>query len=162
MVKDQRRRFLKLADQLRQNNPALSDEQRNYLADRFEEIAYGANANDIFGLSFWQGRSRLEEHSKHNFVRIFHWIEGAIDADGHALTITQALEAASCLSNNLAWKNPKNPKMILKPGPTGLFKPISFEMLRKAWYDPQNKHLKRQQINESDDVFPYWLEKLGN
>ena len=74
--------------------------------------------------------------------------------DGYGLNATEAISAASALSNNETYRCAKK-NLVLEPGTPNLFKPISPENLRKAWYKDDYQHLKKIEIDVGDWDFPY-------
>ena len=130
----QRKRFLALADQLRAGK-ALTPEQAEYLAVRFEAMGRGEDGNSVFGLSYGQGRSESDENRRTNLRLMFSWIAGAIDPEGGgSWTLKKALDEAAKLSQ--------------KQGTP--FKPISRTALERAWYTPKYQYLKAVTFSSTD------------
>ena len=149
MAKAERKYYGRIAKALRHGEP-LHEEIRDDLVRAFEEIAAGASADEAFNLKNTRGHSERDERHKENLTRIFHWVLSAIDKDeGHGLNQSQALLAASSLSRDEDWTHPKT-KQVFPATVKGYFKPITYESLRKAWYDPRFAHLKRHIVSDSD------------
>ena len=79
--------------------------------------------------------SLVKERNQKNLAALFHWMKGAMadQPDGYGLNATEAIDAASALSNEETYRCAKK-NLVLEPGTPNLFKPISPENLRKAWY----------------------------
>ena len=151
----QRRRLGKVAKGLNDWD-GVSDEVRSCLIESLGLIAEGMDANEALGLTLARGEKSSNEKHRLNLARLFHWILGAQQKapDGYGLSITAALEAAASLSQGGTWKVPKT-KEVLGKDDLPVFRRISYEALRKAWYNPDYSDLKKLEINESDSDFPY-------
>jgi hypothetical protein len=151
----QRRRLGKVAKGLNDWD-GVSDEVRSCLIESLELIAKGMDANEALGLTLARGEKLSNEKHRLNLAKLFHWILGAQQKapDGYGLSVTAALEAAASLSQGGTWTDPKT-KEVLGKGDFPVFRRISYEALRKAWYNPDYSDLKKLEINESDFDFPY-------
>ncbi len=140
MVRTQRKRFLAVAKTFR-SGKRLTKEQTEYLAERFEEIGAGADANEIFGLTYGKGRSKADEVRRENLRLIFSWVITAIqpEPEGFGWSLTKALTEAAALSSS-------------KNCP---FKPIEYNSLRRAWYSQKYKYLKSLYIYSTDQDSPF-------
>lgn len=138
-VRTQRKRFLALAEQLNSGKP-LTKEQITYLAIKFEELGREeADANQVLGLSYTQGRGQQDEVRRENLRFIFSWVMGAMDKEsGLGYNTTKALQEAAKLSN--------------KRG--GSFKPLTYNSLRRAWYDKKYQHFKINSLNALQEDSP--------
>ena len=149
MAKAERKYYGRIAKAIK-NGESLHEEVSDDLVRALEEIAAGASADEAFNLKNKCGHSKRDEDHKENLARIFHWMMLATDKDeGCSLNHTQAISAASSLSYNKDWIHPKT-KEVFSSNVKGLFRPITPENLRKAWYDRKYDHLKRK-ISKSID-----------
>ena len=151
----QRRRLGQLADRI-ELNEILRVEDRDYVVGTLRQLFEGADANEVFGLKKGKGEKTADQIKRKNLSALFHWMMGATEKapHGHGLNATEAIEAASALSNSETYRCAKK-NLVLEPGTPNLFKPISPENLRKAWYKKDYKHLKKIEIDEGDRDFPY-------
>lgn len=125
----------------------LRKAEREYLARILANIGKGASADEEFGLNYKQGKSKADEDRRENLGMIFNWVSCAIEADmtehqTPPLKVGAALKKAAALS-----VSPHN----------SLFKPITYETLRNAWYSPTYQKLKRTQVTTLSPDFPNLL-----
>jgi hypothetical protein len=151
-----RRRLGQLGARLR-DSKELSDDDQNFLADLFDGIAHGADANEILGLTRAPGDKELNEKKRANFARLFHFMLCAMRPapEGYGLRKGEAIEAASSLSRNEEWVS-KRLGFSLKPPDPQCFDYTTFAQLHRAWYSDQYADLKKLVFNESDFDFPYY------
>ena len=144
MVRTQRKQFQALAKQLNSGKP-LTKKQITYLTIKFEELGEdGADANKILGLSYTQGRGEQDEVRRENLRFIFSWVMGAMDKEsGLGYNTTKALQEAAKLSNK-------------RGGP---FKPLTYNSLRRAWYDKKYQHFKINLLNALYEDSPLKYKK---
>ena len=121
----------------------LSEADQTYLVDFFECIANGEDANKMLQLTYGRGEKRLNDEKNANYARIFHWIKCAMEPEpeGYGLGVDQALEAASALSRNESWKNPKTGE-VFGPPARNFFKYVAYETLKEAWGDKSKESFK--------------------
>ena len=152
----QRRSLGRLADRI-ELGETLSVEDREYVVGTLRQLSEGADANEVFGLKKRKGEKTIDDEKRKNLSALFHWITGAMEKPplGYGLNATEAIDAAAALSNNETYRCAKK-NLVLEPGTPNLFKPISPENLRKAWYKDHYQHLKKIEIDVSDRDFPYY------
>jgi hypothetical protein len=93
----------------------------------------------FYKLSYTQGRRQQDEIRRENLRLIFSWIMVAMDKElGHGYNTTKALQEAAKLSN--------------KRG--GTFKPLTYNSLRRAWYDKKYQHFKINSLNALQEDSP--------
>ena len=121
----------------------LSEADQAYLVDIFECIAHGEDANRILGLTCSRGEKRLNDMTRANYARLFHWIACAMEAEplGFGLGVGQAIEAASALSRNESYRHPQTGE-VFEPPEGDFFRYVSRDALHDAWYDKKNDVLK--------------------
>ena len=121
----------------------LSEADQAYLVDIFECIAHGEDANKTLQLTYGRGEKRLNDEKNANYARMFHWIMGAMqpEPEGYGLGVDQAIEAASALSRNESWKNPKTGEVV-EPPENNFFTYVAYETLKEAWGDKNKESLK--------------------
>ena len=151
----QRRRLGQLADRI-ELNEILRVVDREYVVGTLRQLCEEADANEVFELKKGKGEKTIDDEKRKNLAALFHWMKGAMadQPDGYGLNATEAIEAASALSNSETYRCAKK-NLVLEPGTPNLFKPISPENLRKAWYKKNYRHLKKLEIDVSDRDFPY-------
>ena len=101
MSLDQRKRLGKLGARI-EASAQLSEADQAYLVELFTCIAHGDDANRILGLTRSRGEKKLNDKTRANYARLFHWIACAMEAEpqGFGLGVGQAIDAASALSRN--------------------------------------------------------------
>jgi hypothetical protein len=143
-VRTQRKRFLALAEQLNSGKP-LTKKQITYLTIKFEELGEdGADANKVLGLSYMRGRSKQDEIRRENLRFIFSWVMGVMDKGlGHGYNTTKALQEAVKFSNKRGYP----------------FKPLTYNSLRRAWYDERYQHFKINLLSALQEDSPLKFKK---
>ena len=151
----QRRRLGQLADRI-EVDEILRVVDREYIVGTLRQLFERADANEVFGLKKRKGEKTIDDEKRKNLAALFHWMMGAMEKPplGYGLNATEAIEAASALSNSETYRCAKK-NLVFEPGTPNLFKPISPENLRKAWYKNDYKHLKKIEIDVGDRDFPY-------
>ena len=164
-VRTQRKRFGALAIQLRECKVPLSDTQLDYLAEAFEKISEGCSADIALALSHTAGQTVSKEISAEERAVVIHWMHCAmqpIKDGGLGLDLDQATLAVMHLSDG-DWINPKNRERFTykdKQGnPIGKFKKYTYETIKKAWYDRENKRFKTLDLSALVVGSPYGIKK---
>lgn len=116
MSLQQRKRLGELGARI-EASTELSEADQAYLVDIFECIAHGEDANRILGLTRSRGEKRLNDMTRANYARLFHWIACAMEAEplGFGLGVGQAIDAASALSRNEPWRHPQTGEVFESP-----------------------------------------------
>ena len=142
MSLQQRKRLGELGARI-EASTELSEADQAYLADIFKCIAHGEDANRILGLTRSRGEKRLNDITRANYARLFHWIACAMEAEplGFGLGVGQAIEAASALSRNESWRHPQTGE-VFEPPEGDFLRYVSRDALHDAWYDKKNDVLK--------------------
>ena len=151
----QRRRLGQLADRI-ELNEILRVVDREYVVGTLRQLSEEADANEVFGLKKGKGKKTVDDEKRKNLAALFHWMMGAMEKAplGYGLNATEAIDAAAALSNKETYRCAKK-NLVLEPGTQNLFKPVSPENLRKAWYKKDYQHLKKIEIDVGDRDFPY-------
>ena len=151
----QRPRLGLLANRI-ESNEIQTDEDREYVSATLRQLAEGQEADAVFGLNKKPGEKDINNIKRQNLARMFHWMQGAMEKapDGFGLNASQAIEAASALSNNEPYRC-REKDCVLESQEQNLFQPISPDNLRKAWYNKNFAGLKKTEISSSDWDFPY-------
>ena len=149
MVRNQRKRMSIVAKQLR-SGTNLDQKQRAWIAKRFEDIGEGADANDVFGLTYDAGQSEVDEKRRENLRLIFSWILAAITLDT-TIPVNQRKNCKPVLKIGEALKEASE----LSKERGGLFKPIELSTLRAAWYNKKYDYLKSLVIRPLDPDSPF-------
>ncbi len=151
----QRRRLGQLADRI-ELNEILRVVDREYVVGTLLQLSKEADANEVFGLKKGKGKKTVDDEKRKNLAALFHWMMGAMEKapHGYGLNATEAIDAASALSNKETYRCAKK-NLVLVPGTPNLFKPVSPENLRKARYEKDYQHLKKIEIDLGDRDFPY-------
>ena len=164
-VLTQRKRFLALSDQIRDGKVPLTNEQINYLADAFEKIGLGCNADFALGLSYSAGKSKSKDKALEERRFVLHWMTCAMQSEeegGYALNIDEAIQAVIQLADG-DWTIPRtNERLICKDAngnKRGIFKKYSDDYLRNMWYDSKNKPFKTVHVAALDMGSPYEYKK---
>ena len=120
------------------------------MVDLFECLAHGKDANRILGLTRSRGEKRLNDMTRANCARLFHWIACAMEAEplGFGLGVGQAIDAASALSRNEPWRHPETGE-VFEPPEGNFYRYVSREALHDAWYDQKNDDLKALHVGPS-------------
>lgn len=140
----QKKWFKKYSGYLR-NGGELSAEVRDFLADVFDGLAMGEDANKVFGLGHRIGHSDYDDLKRQQLSLALHWVAGATQpkdeaGTGLGLSVTDACKEASKLLA-IGFKY-KGRKIILDS-----------EYLRQCWY---KKKLMQKTDRQTDDLdFPY-------
>ena len=142
MSLQQRKRLGELGARI-EASTELSEADQAYLVDLFECLAHGEDANRILGLTRSRGEKRLNDMTRANYARLFHWIAYAMEAEpqGFGLGVGQAIDAASALSRNEPWRHPQTSE-VFEPPEGDFFRYVSRDALRDAWYDKKNEVFK--------------------
>jgi hypothetical protein len=146
---EQRKRLGQLGARI-EASAQLSEADQAYLVDLFECLAHGEDANRILRLTRSRGEKKLNDKTRANYARLFHWIKCAMEAepDGYGLGIGQAIDAASALSRNEPWRHPQTGE-VFEPPEGDFFRYVSREALHDAWYDQKNDDLKALHVAPS-------------
>ena len=163
-VRTQMKRFGALAIQIREQK-ALSDEPLDYLAEAFEKISQGCPADIALALKHGAGQTLSKEIAAEERAVVIHWMHCAmrpIKDGGLGLDLDQATLAVMHLSDG-DWINPKNGERFTykdKQGnPIGKFKKYTYETIKKAWYDRENKQFKTLDLSALVVGSPYGIKK---
>ena len=142
MSLQQRKRLGELGARI-EASTELSEADQAYLVDLFECLAHGEDANRILGLTRSRGEKRLNDMTRANYARLFHWIAYAMEAEpqGFGLGVGQAIDAASALSRNEPWRHPQTGE-VFEPPEGDFFRYVSRDALHDAWYDKKKTFLK--------------------
>lgn len=128
---ESKRRFRQFVKQMQHKQP-LTNEPIEYFAKVFSEIIDGRDANDALGLTYKRGQSEKDALARLKISAILHWVACAIDTNmGNSLTLDQAFTEAEKHFN------------------------VSYEMIKKYWYQPDKEHMRNVIRTESDQDFPY-------
>ena len=132
MSLQQRKRLGELGARI-EASTELSEADQAYLVDIFECIAHGEDANRILGLTRSRGEKRLNDMTRANYARLFHWIACAMEAEplGFGLGVGQAIDAASALSRNEPWRHPQTGE-VFQPPEGDFFRYVSRDALHVA------------------------------
>ena len=151
----QRRRLGQLADRI-ELNEILRVVDREYVVGTLRQLSQCGDANKVFGLKKGKGKKTVDDEKRKNLAALFHWMMGAMEKapHGYGLNATEAIDAAAALSNKETYRCAKK-NLVLEPGTQNLFKPVSPENLRKAWYKKDYRHLEKIEIDVGDKDFPY-------
>jgi hypothetical protein len=169
--RNQRKRFQALADQLRNNSSPLNEDQLDYLANAFERIGLGEDANTVLGLAYGPGRSEDKEISLEQRSLILHWMTCAMLSDtdldesgqlvgGLGLTLEQAVDAVLAIADG-EWINPKTKEKYSYINTNGEvkspFKKYSYDTLMRLWREGANKHMRTvmQSSLAKNSPYPY-------
>lgn len=126
-----KRSFRLFVEQMQQKQP-LTNEQFEYFARVFSEIIAGSDANDALGLTYRRGQSEKKALARLKISAILHWVACAIDTDrGNSLTLDQAFTEAEKHFN------------------------VSYEVIKKYWYQDDKQHMRSVERTGSDQDFPY-------
>ena len=135
---DHLKRIKALAEHLK-NKEALTAEQYNYLANVFEQIGNGEDANKVLGLKYEVGQNETKAEARQRISFALHWIANAIlpeEEEGLGYTLDKAFEEAE-----------KH------------FPDFSYDMLRKYWYQLDKKHMQNLNRGTFDPDSPYDYKK---
>ena len=156
MSSRQRRRLGQLAIEIKADG-SLRQETKDYVVKVFQRVSDGEDPNDVLGLSKAVGEKALNEKHRLKLAVMFHWIMAAIEPEdnfGYGLKVTQAIDAASTLSQGLPWKDAKR-NLELHPAIGRVFPRMTKESLTKAWYNKRNADLKQLELHPQNFDFPY-------
>lgn len=163
-VRTQMKRFGALAIQIRERKE-LSNEQLDYLAEAFEKISQGCPAEIALALKHGAGQTFAKEIAVEERAVVIHWMHCSmqpIKDGGLGLDLDQAIIAVMHLSEG-DWINPKNGKRYTYTNEDGnlapQFKKYTYETIKKAWYDGQNKQFKSQDLSALVVGAPYGRKK---
>ena len=97
----QRRRLGQLADRI-EVDEILRVVDREYIVGTLRQLFERADANEVFGLKKRKGEKTIDDEKRKNLAALFHWMMGAMEKPplGYGLNATEAIEAASALSNS--------------------------------------------------------------
>jgi hypothetical protein len=167
--RNQRKRFQALADQLRDVSRPLNKAQLLYLADVFERIGLGEDANDVLGLVYGPGRSEKDEIALEDRSLILHWMtcamlpENTLDEFGElvgglGLTLDQAVDGVLAIADG-EWVNPKTKEKNSYKDANGKinspFKKYSYDTLMRLWREGSNKHMRTLVQSSTAKNSPY-------
>lgn len=170
---DQRKRFLAAADQIRDGNP-LTEEQLNYLANVFEQLGHGADANKVMGLAHGHGQRQADEEALQERSFLFHWMRwaqvptGLLDEDGYdlgglGLTLEQTVNAVLDINDIGEWTNPNTGEQFIFKDSAGNirspFPKYSYDTLHAYWRKGKYKHMKELFASPLTPNSPYPYEK---
>jgi len=160
-VRTQRKRYGALARQIRNKNTPLTEEQLNYLANAFEKIEMGCDANFALGLAYMAGHKEADDIALEDNRLILHWMTCAMTLEndgGLGLSLEQAIEAVVALSEG-EWINPNTKEHHIykdRDGKNqGRFKKHTYEYIEKMWYLRANKPYKTTEVSQYDLGSPY-------
>ena len=163
-VRTQMKRFGALANQIRERKE-LSNEQLEYLAEAFEKISQGCPSEIALALKNGAGQTVSKEISAEERAVVIHWMHCAmqpIKNGGLGLDLDQATIAVMHLSDG-DWINPKNRERFTykdkRGNPIGKFKKYTYETIKKAWYDRENKRFKTLDLSALVVGSPYGIKK---
>ena len=162
-VRTQMKRFGALAIQIRERKE-LSNEQLDYLAEAFEKISQGCPAEIALALRHETGQSESKEVSVEERAVIIHWMycaQQSIKENGLGLDLDQAIVAVMHLSEG-EWINPINGKLLSYRDKQGnlvpQFKKYTYETIKKAWYDRENKQFRTLDLSALVVDSPYGIK----
>lgn len=160
-VTTQQKRFATLAKQLKNNIP-LNSKQRQYLAECFEKLSVGADANLALGLSRAKGESLTKELSRQRQALILHWVSNAIlptNEAGLGLLVEEAIDAVVAMMNG-QWTNPRTQEIFhykdkygRTQSPFGCI--YTRKTIQKLWDSKQKKYLKSINQTSTSEDSPY-------
>lgn len=169
---DQRKRFLAAADQIRNGSP-LTDEQLEYLANVFEQIGHGSDANQVMGLTYSPGQRKVDEEALQERSFLFHWMrcaqvpaglldEQGCDVGGLGLTLEQTVNAVLDINDIGEWTNPvSGEKHIFKDAAGNIRSPFpkyTYDTLHAYWRTGKYKHMKELIASALTPNSPYPYE----
>lgn len=143
---EQRKRFLALAYQLR-NNINLTEEQRLYLADAFERIGKGGvSADEVLYLKRQKGQKERNDISRQRISIVFALVAkkiAAVDSPfpGEGMSLIDALESVTPLVRQLFGVEDSEK--------------YSIEYLQKLWNDPSYAHMRTPFRSPFDPDSPF-------
>lgn len=110
-----------------------SEEQYAYLAEIFDRIAKGENANEVLGVAFTRGRSLKDAKHRQALSSVIQWIECVIvgpdsNEAGRGLTIKEACDEAA----------PMLRELLGIPGS----EKYDAEYVRQCFYNPAYAHMR--------------------
>jgi len=135
---DHLKRIKSFAEQLKNKQP-LTAEQYQYLANVFERIGNGEDANHVLGINYKRGSSEKDAEARQQISLAMHWIASAIQPEtneGLGYTLDKAFEEAE-----------------------KYFRDFSYEMLKKHWYALDKKHMQNPSRGAFDPDSPYDYKK---
>ena len=135
---DHLKRIKAFTEQLKNKQP-LTAEQYQYLANVFERIGNGEDANKVLGVKYDVGQNETKAEARQSISFALHWIANAIlpTADeGLGYTLDQAFAEAE-----------------------NHFPDLSYDMLRKYWYQPDKKHMQNPSRGTFDPDSPYGIKE---
>lgn len=171
---DQRKRYLAAADQIRDGKP-LTEDQLAYLADVFQKIGHGADANEVMGLTYGPGQRAKDEKSLQQRFFVLHWMRWAqvpenilddegFDIGGLGLTLEQTIDAVLAIGCDGEWINPKTGERFVYKDDAGNvqspFPKFTYDTLHAMWRRGQNKHMKELFASVLTPNSPYSYEKI--
>ena len=142
---DVRKRLKVFAQKLEMHSP-LSDEEQGYLANVFDRISDGEDANEVLGVKFGKGNSLSDAKKRQALSFIIHWIESAIqpvDAEipGLGYDVSQACnEAAPILRKMLGVEDSDK---------------YDAEYIRQCYYKPAYAHMRSELRRALDQDSPF-------
>lgn len=154
--RNQRKRFLAIAEQIRNGSPPINKDLLAYIAEAFERIGQGEDANSVLGLKYGRGQKKEDEISLEQRSLILHWMtcamrpENDLDefgnpAGGLGLTLEQAIDAVISISEG-SWTNPKTKEKCTYFDVNGKLKSpfnnYTYETLSRLWRESANKHMR--------------------
>lgn len=171
---DQRKRCLAVADQIRDGQP-LTEDQLSYLANVFEQIGHGADANHAMGLSYGPGQKAKDEKALQQRFFVLHWMgwaqvpENILDKEGYdigglGLTLEQTIDAVLAIGGDGEWTNPKTGEKFVYKDEAGNvrspFPKYTYDTLHALWRRGENKHMKELFASALTPNSPYPYEKI--
>jgi len=142
---DVQKRLKVFAQKLSTHAP-LSNEEHEYLANVFDRIAEGEDANEVLGVKFGKGNSLSDAKKRQALSFIIHWIECAIqpvDAEipGHGYDVSQACnEAVPILRKMLGVEDGDK---------------YDADYIRQCYYKPAYAHMRSELRRALDQDSPF-------
>jgi len=142
---DYRKNLAAFAQQM-QSKKAPTGEQYQYLANAFQRISEGEDANVVLGVKFQKNQTKTSAAARQKLSAILHWIAGAItpvdgDRPGLGLTLEEAFVQATPLARKLFGVESSDK--------------YDASYIRKCWYAADKKHMQDPVRGHFDQDSPY-------
>lgn len=133
---DHRKHWIAFVHQLRAKEP-LHPDQFEHLAQVFEEILNGVDANEALGLKYSRGNGPDKAIARQKISLVLHWIACAtapITEGGLGMPLSSAFETASEAFKHFGYEP---------------------EQIEKYWYAKDKVHMKESERGYNDQDSPY-------
>ena len=128
---DRRKHLAAFSKKIRRGG-RVTKAQALYLANVFERISKGEDANYVLGVKYSRGQSQNDAIGRQKLSEVLHWVACAIDPDtGHGYTLEAALSAA-----RVAFRYPHD-----------------LDYLRKKWYEHPHMQSPCRTWRDQDSPF---------